>query len=523
VQDIVINDKSMHVVYKDASGGLKQVKGDNAIIAMGGIQKTDTCMYQNLGRTDLTLQECGFHSLVSADTVIGGSMTRFPEDRPTVIVGSSHSTWSLLADFKGKSNANVTVIERGPPKHFFYSEAEATAAGVKFDRQADVCPITGRVHRFRGVRWAGRDLSLRSDKEPWLNVVREVRDRDALCDTISQALVICASGYQVRLPRIFVNGIEATVERPVNTPKGNLVTKDGVMENVFVYGLGAGLHLGSWIGGELSSWGDPTMSQADGVWLYQFDVGGIIYDQLLHGVGKTLRRDGWLAIYNKKAKRLDEIDAPMHHFGGYEMFTWQQWEQQVALLAEQFPPAEPGSSLLEVGVGAGAFASVISSLRPALSLTGVDAAASAVKVAGKRLKGNFFVAGAEDLPAMFGANSFDFVVSFGLTTYLESMEVAEQLLRDMLRVSRKFAYVGEVSDLARKDVADALRAKSHVNSTSQQQHMSSTTPSHLYVPKEMFHRVAEEVGARLVIKDHDALGLTYATAAYRFSAYFFLP
>ena len=103
---------------------------------------------------------------------------------------------------------------------------------------------------------------------------------------------------------------------------------------------------------------------------------------------------------------------------------------------------------------------------------------------------------------LFKPRSFACVVSFGVITYLDSEEAVALLFSEMLRIAQDFVYVGEVSDLSKKQLAEHLRASSHVNSTSQQRHVSRSSPPHLYVSKDLFHRVAAEHGVTADIKDH---------------------
>ena len=118
------------------------------------------------------------------------------------------------------------------------------------------------------------------------------------------------------------------------------------------------------------------------------------------------------------------------------------------------------------------------------------------------MNGTFVAAGVADLQLLFKPRSFACVVSFGVITYLESEEVASSLFSEMLRIAQDFVYVGEVSDLSKKQLADHLRASSHVNSSSQQHHIANAVPPHLYVSKDLFHTVAAAHGFAAEIKDH---------------------
>eukprot|EP00928_Gymnodinium_smaydae_P078694 TRINITY_DN62796_c0_g1_i1.p1 TRINITY_DN62796_c0_g1~~TRINITY_DN62796_c0_g1_i1.p1 ORF type:complete len:1335 (-),score=110.27 TRINITY_DN62796_c0_g1_i1:171-4124(-) len=512
-------DQTVTVSYKDVNTGrLYRAEGEHAVIAMGGAENLSACLYEPLGRTDLTLDKCGFRSLTPAHVALQG-VAEVEETVPLVVIGGSHSAWSLLEELGNRQwSGNATVIERSHTRYFAYSADEAMRANISFDPLGDACPVTGRINRFTGLRGKVRDFAQARASASWLHTVMYQKDAGNLCDILPHAQVVCASGYSPRWPRIRVDGRLTAVVQPINTVEGNLITDAGILRNIFAYGLGAGLRTGSLVGGELSGWGE---ARADGVWIYNFDVGGLIYRRLMSGASIQSRGDRWQHIYNLKAARLNSELTPLHHFGGYEMFSWLQWSQQVQKLAEHFPDGlNRRWSMLEVGVGAGAFAAAVQAVWPQVQVTGIDAAPEVIRVARQRLKGQFFVAPAEDLSRLFSPKSFDSVVAFGVTTYLDSESVLEAMLMDMLKVARKFVYVGEVSDAAKRDAAEAMRALTHMNSTSKQAHVASSSPPHLYVGKDVFSRVADAAGARLRIMDHDALGLTYATATYRFSAYF---
>ena len=135
------------------------------------------------------------------------------------------------------------------------------------------------------------------------------------------------------------------------TRRGQLVTEAGILEHTYAYGLGSGIALNADIGGEVRGWGSI---RADGIWLYQFDIGKAIHRELTKAGAST----SWVEIYNKKARQLSAANAPLHHFGGYEMFTWEQWLAQAQVLLEPLRPSLR-RSVLEVGVGAGAFVAAI--------------------------------------------------------------------------------------------------------------------------------------------------------------------
>jgi hypothetical protein len=74
------------------------------------------------------------------------------------IVGGSHGAAAVLYKLRlSRPSCRFTIWHRGPVRLFYASEAEARKAGYVFN-QGDVCPLTGRVHRFGGVRPPYREL-----------------------------------------------------------------------------------------------------------------------------------------------------------------------------------------------------------------------------------------------------------------------------------------------------------------------------------------------------------------------------
>eukprot|EP00439_Symbiodinium_sp_Y106_P061297 s2628_g9.t1 len=519
VLDLHVSDLTQTVVYEQA-GSKERLQGERVILTMGATEDLQHCQQAPLGKSRLTLSHCGFKHLFSGYDALQFSATH--DD--LVIVGSSHTAWAILHLLRARrSPTNVTLVQRTAPKYFFYSAAEAQSANASFDSFRDVCPITGRINRFSGLRGDIRDYAVtrglrRQPTDPFVRYFTDGRDEfssSELCGLLSRSPVICATGYRPRFPRIFLGGKQVEVAYASSpTRRGQLVTEAGILEHTYAYGLGSGIALNADIGGEVRGWGSV---RADGIWLYQFDIGKAIHRELTKVGGSA----SWVEIYNKKARELSAGNAPLHHFGGYEMFTWEQWLAQAQVLLEPLRPSLR-RSVLEVGVGAGAFVAAIRAFtdeNPDTVVYGIDPAVDTIAVARQRVNGTFVVAGVSDLKMLFKSRSFACVVSFGVITYLDSEEGVAALFGEMLRIAQDFVYVGEVSDLSKKQLAEHLRASSHVNSTSQQRHVSRSSPPHLYVSKDLFHRVAAEHGVTADIKDHTDLGLTYPTAPYRFSVY----
>ena len=220
------------------------------------------------------------------------------------IVGGAHSAWStavLLREDPELADPELTIVHRGPIRLFYRSAAEATADGYRFDPVADVCPASGRVNRFGGLRGpafalARRALGLAAEPAPVRLLAADGRpgSADEITATLDAAgAVVVATGYAASLPRVVGRGgAELTAAlSPTGTvvsPTTEFVDQDGVVHpEILAYGLGAGLPASIAVGGEPS-----YTRRADGVWLYQNDIGRVVLDRLLAPAAPLLAGSG---------------------------------------------------------------------------------------------------------------------------------------------------------------------------------------------------------------------------------------
>lgn len=213
------------------------------------------------------------------------------------VVGSAHSAWSAVGvlhedpRFLGGPAVQLSVLHRGPIRLYYTSAQEARDAGYRFDPVGDVCPLSGRVHRFGGLRGEPRRLAAQSmgliDGRPAAELVRfdaaDPDSRDAVRQILDEAgAIVVATGYQARLPLLrHEDGSElvaAVAESgTVVNRAGHLVDVDGrAHPRLLAFGLGAGQGVSRDVGGE-----PGYERRADGVWLYQHDVGRLMLDELL--------------------------------------------------------------------------------------------------------------------------------------------------------------------------------------------------------------------------------------------------
>jgi len=271
------------------------VTGKRAVIAMGGKPPADFASCTLAPGLDLR----PFASkVVHASKLLDSRSEVEPELRaslaggaPVTIVGGRHSGWStawlLLNDdrFRAENpgDGRITILHRGTIDLFFPTAAEAEAAGYSVDLAKDVCPLSGRVHRYGGLRGDARALALQTlrgaGRAAQIRLVdlQTAAGVEAARSALEQAaVVISATGHQPRLPELvaadgaplhvaYRRGGAATSERALFT------SEDGSeLPELVGYGLGAGLKVSPDVGGEQ---GYPV---AEGVWLYHYDVGRVV-------------------------------------------------------------------------------------------------------------------------------------------------------------------------------------------------------------------------------------------------------
>jgi hypothetical protein len=179
----------------------------------------------------------------------------------------------------------------------FYPNVEAALAdGYTEFGPDDICPISGRVFRLSGFRLDSRELIMRArgiggrPAEPRLQLHRLGVDDAASLELLDNAdLVIAALGYRPRALPIFDEAGERVLLQSETGPQARLVdnycrvadAKGDPLPHLFAIGLAAGFVPYGKLGGEKSFRG-----QANGLWLWQNDVGALIADAILSPTAK---------------------------------------------------------------------------------------------------------------------------------------------------------------------------------------------------------------------------------------------
>ncbi|MEY9877493.1 hypothetical protein ABH931_007017 [Streptacidiphilus sp. MAP12-33] len=274
----------------------KVVRADRAALVMGGMPlhvegAVEVAPGLMVDRSDPRV--CHAHEMIAGARPL-------PESGRVVVLGGSHSAWSVVRQLtRGSSQPDreVTVLHRTPIRLYYPSAQAAHADGYPFDPDVDVCPLSGRVNRYGGLRGPARELAraaLGHETGPagrvrTLQVPVQVQVQGADSAAAARAalaaadVIVLATGYQAALPELvdaqgqpIRPAVDAT--GTVVSSRVRLVDANGTeYPQLLGYGLGAGLPASTVAGGEAS-----YHRRADGVWLYQNDIGDLVVDELLH-------------------------------------------------------------------------------------------------------------------------------------------------------------------------------------------------------------------------------------------------
>ena len=272
----------------------------NLVIATGGHQPLDRLTRQQVAGVSLTA-ELGDRLLQSDEVLAVGGAARVADllsgrraPRIAVIGGSTSALTTVALLLKAGiplGAGALSLLHRRPLRPFYPSREAALAERFEDFGPEDICPVSGFVYRLAGFRLEARELVLRMlsvdgrAPDPRVSLHRLAGEDDpAARDLLMEAdLVIAALGYRPRaLPLSDARGRPITLA--AHSDRGQMV--DGACRVLDAQGhplpglFGIGLAAGFLPSGPLG--GEPSFSgQANGLWLWQNDVGRMLVDQVL--------------------------------------------------------------------------------------------------------------------------------------------------------------------------------------------------------------------------------------------------
>ena len=285
-----------------AGGGPRVLLARNVVFSLGGEQPIERLHTECVAGQPLlpryaeTLVQSGSLFRAPGRDAVNRRLRGLSRPRAVVVGGSTSAVAAanlLLTQLPDVAfgPGGVTILHRRPMRVFYASAEAALAEDYAEFGPDDICPLTGRVFRLAGLRLDSRELLMRARglggraPEPRLRLQMTGAQPDAATiDMLDGAdLIVAALGYRPRLvPCLDIDGaplaLRGNTDAMVPLVDDACRIVDGAGEpwpGLFALGLANGFVPSGAFGGEAS-----FVGQANGLWLWQTDVGGMVVDQI---------------------------------------------------------------------------------------------------------------------------------------------------------------------------------------------------------------------------------------------------
>ena len=301
------SDGKQEVIYKK-NNEKKSIISENIILTLGAEQSFDIIKKIHITKND-QLKKYESKIVLSSNIIEKDNNTRQkilnklnPKNPKIVVLGGSHSAWSVTWFLMNKLNLwlgqniellpqSITIVHRSKIKLFYNSAKDAYEDNYIFEK-TDICPLSGRVNRFRGLRGDAFDLAKKHLKSSHDNIIRLIStdacDNNQINDLLSSAdIIIPAFGYRAKTVPIYdesgkIIPLKFDENGLVIDERTRIIKQDGQpLNNILAYGLGAGMKSSSKVGGE-----SALSGRIDGIWLFQNDVGKVALNTIIANLKK---------------------------------------------------------------------------------------------------------------------------------------------------------------------------------------------------------------------------------------------
>lgn len=291
------------LVQVRGEAGVREIVARSVVLATGGHQPTQRLTTEPVAgeplspRYDTTLVQSGDALTHAGLDHVADVLEGVAEPRIVVVGGSTSAVSAAHALLYRLPRSHlgegaVTILHRRELRVFYVTPAEAEADGYLEFGPDDICPVSGRVFRFAGLRFDSRELVMRArgiggrPAEPRLRLqrLREGADPEARAVLDAAHVVVAALGYRPHaLPVLDCDGREITLHAQAEGLPPLVDAGCRVMDaqrrplaGLFAIGLAAGFQPRGALGGEAS-----FVGQQNGLWLWQNAVGGLVVDGLM--------------------------------------------------------------------------------------------------------------------------------------------------------------------------------------------------------------------------------------------------
>jgi Pyridine nucleotide-disulphide oxidoreductase len=304
-------DGKWRITTRGPDGHQRIYRADHLVLATGATQPWRRLQQESVSGVPV-VNRWGDRLMQSNEVIGKGGLLRvsklvagvqFPR---IAILGGSTSAMavchSLLHRTPGVTfgEGGITLFHRRPLRVYYTSPEEALAEGYTEFGPQDLCPLTNRVYRLAGLRLSSRELLMQvrgiggRRLEPRMRMHLLTGDDPEAIQWIDSAhVVIVAFGYRPRgLRMVDSDGqeirtfAETSPSAPMVDGRCRVMNEHGEpIGGVYGIGLAAGFVPHGELGGEPS-----FVGQANGLWLWQTDVGALIVEAVTANVPVVLPR-----------------------------------------------------------------------------------------------------------------------------------------------------------------------------------------------------------------------------------------
>jgi hypothetical protein len=296
-------------VRDERSGQQRRLYARNLVLATGGHQPVERLAGETIGGLSL-VETAGDRLMQSGDVLTTGGLEKMAAllaDRPSpkvAVIGGSTSAAAVAHALLHRlptvtfGDGGITLLHRRDLRIFYPDRASALSENYTEWTEDDVCQLSGRVFRLAGFRLDSRELIMQArgvggrPPERRLHLHRLTSDDAVTRRIIDEAdVVVAALGYRPRPFSIFEQDgaplrlfADTGPQKPLVDRECRVIDAAGEpLPALFGIGLSAGFVPSGRLGGEITFRG-----QANGLWLWQHDVGSLIINALAQPVSKPL-------------------------------------------------------------------------------------------------------------------------------------------------------------------------------------------------------------------------------------------
>jgi SAM-dependent methyltransferase len=228
--------------------------------------------------------------------------------------------------------------------------------------------------------------------------------------------------------------------------------------------------------------------------------------------------DEWKKIWNRKGSSLvanlglEELIGIDGFDTGAGKFPTEKWLANVSMIEKRLN-IEPGTKMLEIGCGAGAF--LFPLVGKNIDLYGIDYSKNLINLACQAIpSGTFFTAEANKLD--FENCYFDYIVSNSIFQYFANITYAENVMDEISRVikgSGKIALL-DINDAEKKQEYESIR-RGKLGAEEYEKLYSGL--SHMFYERSWFEETAHGLGLDCGIEDVNIEG--YENSNFRYNVF----